>query len=134
MKWDGRWNSLRERDRLAKTLGVVGRCIMRVHKNDWQQLKSFYVQRNRPTSEQRSAYRARLLLNIQALFLSQECAAGKTIHMRECFVSTLQLLKGEMGLFPCLQGNPAILLQSVITTLHRKMDGARFARCLRADY
>lgn len=44
-------------------------------------------------------------------------------HIQECFVSTLQLLKGEMGLFPCLQGNPAILSQSVIAAFRWKWKG-----------
>lgn len=44
-------------------------------------------------------------------------------RIQECFVSTLQLLKGEMGLFPCLQGNPAILSQSVIAAFRWKWKG-----------
>lgn len=61
-------------------------------------------------------------LNIQTLILvSMSGMWGSSrendTHTRECFVSALQLLKGEMGLFPCLQGNPAILSQSVITAL-----------------
>lgn len=73
---------------------------------------------------------ARLLAQYSGVifwFSSQESGqkGGKTtappyhthIHTEECFVSTFQLLEREMGLFPCLQGNPAILYQSVITDL-----------------